>query len=102
MFDYRTGFGIEYQNLFNRVQIRGPLDEGAPLKSGAENRRGTPRTKVPAGAVALAGEFAGVYPRESPGGWQLLGHTPLKMWDLDRDPPALLVPGTVVRFVEAS
>lgn len=65
-------------------------------------RRGTPRTKVPAGAVALAGEFAGVYPRESPGGWQLLGHTPLKMWDLDRDPPALLVPGTVVRFVEAS
>jgi KipI family sensor histidine kinase inhibitor len=65
-------------------------------------RRSTPRTKVPAGAVGLAGEFAGVYPRESPGGWQLLGHTSRKMWDLDRDPPALLVPGARVRFVEAS
>ena len=42
MFDYRTGFGIEYQNIFNRVQIRGPLDEGAPLKWGAENRRAPP------------------------------------------------------------
>lgn len=65
-------------------------------------RRSTPRTRVPAGAVALAGEFAGVYPRESPGGWQLLGHTVQKMWDLDRDPPALLLPGVRVRFVEAS
>lgn len=65
-------------------------------------RRDTPRTKVPAGAVALAGEFSGVYPRESPGGWQLVGHTSLKMWDLDRDPPALLRPGMRVRFVEAS
>jgi KipI family sensor histidine kinase inhibitor len=65
-------------------------------------RRSTPRTKVPAGAVALAGEFAGVYPRESPGGWQLLGRTSVEMWDLDREPPALLVPGVRVRFVEAS
>lgn len=64
-------------------------------------RRDNPRTKVPAGAVALAGEFAGVYPRESPGGWQLIGHTTAKAWDLDRDPPALLVPGIRVRFVEA-
>ncbi|PUA80470.1 5-oxoprolinase subunit PxpB [Nocardioides currus] len=64
-------------------------------------RRSNPRTKVPAGAVALAGEFAGVYPRESPGGWQLIGHTSLRAWDLDRDPPALLVPGARVRFVEA-
>jgi KipI family sensor histidine kinase inhibitor len=65
-------------------------------------RRSTPRTRVPAGAVGLAGEFAGVYPRESPGGWQLLGHTTLRTWDLDRDPPALLLPGVRVRFVEAS
>ena len=64
-------------------------------------RRRTPRTKVPAGAVALAGEFAGVYPRESPGGWQLIGHTTLRPWDLDRDPPALLAPGVRVRFVES-
>lgn len=63
-------------------------------------RRSTPRTRVPAGAVGLAGEFSGVYPRESPGGWQLIGHTAERAWDLDRDPPALLVPGLRVRFVE--
>jgi KipI family sensor histidine kinase inhibitor len=64
-------------------------------------RRSTPRTRVPSGAVALAGEFAGVYPRESPGGWQLIGHTDLPMFDLERDPPALLTPGTRVRFLDA-
>lgn len=64
-------------------------------------RRSTPRTRVPAGAVALAGEFASVYPRESPGGWQLIGHTSLRPWDIERDPPALMVPGVHVRFVEA-
>lgn len=63
-------------------------------------RRATPRVSVPAGAVALAGEFSGVYPKASPGGWQLLGRTSLEMWDLRRDPPALLSPGTRVRFVE--
>lgn len=62
-------------------------------------RRDSPRTRVPAGAVGLAGEFSGVYPRESPGGWQLVGHTDLVLWDLDRDPPALLAPGTRVRFL---
>lgn len=62
-------------------------------------RRTTPRTRVPAGSVALAGEFSGVYPREGPGGWQLLGRTDARIWDLDRDPPALLAPGTRVRFV---
>ncbi|MGO1920122.1 MAG: carboxyltransferase domain-containing protein [Microbacterium sp.] len=61
-------------------------------------RRSSPRTGVPAGSVALAGAFTGVYPRESPGGWQLIGRTDAVMWDIDRDPPALLVPGTVVRF----
>lgn len=63
-------------------------------------RRSTPRTRVPAGSVALAGEFTGVYPRESPGGWQLLGRTDVAVFDLERDPPALLRPGTRVRFVE--
>ncbi len=62
-------------------------------------RRPTPRTAVPAGAVGIAGEFAGVYPRRSPGGWQLLGRTDAVLWDADRDPPALLSPGTRVRFV---
>ncbi len=63
-------------------------------------RRDTPRKKVPAGAVALAGEFTGVYPREAPGGWQLIGSTDAVLWDLSRDPPALLLPGTSVRFVD--
>lgn len=65
-------------------------------------RRDDPRTKVPPGAVALAGEFSGVYPRESPGGWQLIGHTDVAVFDLSRDPAALLRPGTQVRFVEVS
>lgn len=58
----------------------------------------TPRTRVPKGAVGLAGRFAGVYPIESPGGWQLLGHTDAEMWDLRRGEPALLAPGTRVQF----
>ena len=65
-------------------------------------RRETPRTRVPTGSVGLAGEFTGIYPRESPGGWQLVGRTDAVLWDLDRDPPALLTPGTRVRFVEVS
>lgn len=63
-------------------------------------RRSSPRTSVPAGSLALAGEFTGVYPRSSPGGWQLIGHALVDVFDLDRDPPALLVPGRPVRFVE--
>ena len=62
-------------------------------------RRERPRTAVPAGAVGLAGAFSGVYPRSGPGGWQLIGHTDATLWDLDRDPPALLQPGGRVRFV---
>ena len=65
-------------------------------------RRETPRTSVPAGSVGLAGEFSGVYPRSSPGGWQLIGHTDAVMFDVDRDPPALLAPGAHVRFVVAT
>ena len=65
-------------------------------------RRSTPRTKVPPGSVALAGEFSGVYPRESPGGWQLIGRTDVAVFDLGRDPAALLRPGVRVRFVDAT
>ena len=61
-------------------------------------RRAEPRTKVPVGAVALAGSFSGVYPRESPGGWQLIGRTDAALWDIDRDEPALLTPGRWVQF----
>lgn len=63
-------------------------------------RRSTPRTRIPAGAVGLAGRFSGVYPQASPGGWQILGTTPLAMWDLAREVPALLQPGFRVRFVD--
>jgi len=65
-------------------------------------RRSTPRTRVPAGSVALAGEFTGVYPRQGPGGWQLIGRTEATLWDLEQEPPALLAPGTRVRFTQAS
>ena len=56
-------------------------------------RRDEPRTRVPAGSVALAGEFSGVYPREAPGGWQLIGRTDATLWEIDRADPALLTPG---------
>lgn len=63
-------------------------------------RRHEPRTAVPAGAVGLAGEFSGIYPRSSPGGWQLIGRTDAVLWDPDREPAALLRPGGLVRFVQ--
>ena len=62
-------------------------------------RRATPRTAVPAGSVAIANEFSGVYPTVSPGGWNLLGHTSATMFDVDRDKPALVTAGDRVRFV---
>jgi KipI family sensor histidine kinase inhibitor len=61
-------------------------------------RRETPRTRVPSGAVAVAGEFTGVYPRPSPGGWHLLGHTTVPLWEPSRESPALLRPGSRVQF----
>ena len=64
-------------------------------------RRDAPRPRVPAGAVALAAGYTGVYPRPSPGGWQLLGRTDVAVWDSHRDPPALLRPGVLVRFTRA-
>jgi KipI family sensor histidine kinase inhibitor len=62
-------------------------------------RLDSPRSRVPAGSVGLAGGWCGVYPRSSPGGWRILGTTDAVLWDQDRDPPALLPPGTRVRFV---
>ena len=63
-------------------------------------RRPVPRTRVAPGSVAIADRFTSVYPRESPGGWHLLGRTGTAMWDLNREPPAFLTPGRQVRFVE--
>ncbi|MGH3655402.1 MAG: 5-oxoprolinase subunit PxpB [Micromonosporaceae bacterium] len=62
-------------------------------------RRTEPRARIPAGSVGLAGTYSGVYPSESPGGWQLIGRTDLVLFDPDRDPPALFTPGARVRFV---
>lgn len=63
-------------------------------------RRKSPRVRIPAGSVALGGKFGGIYPSDSPGGWQLIGTTPLKMWDTSRARAALLAPGDRVRFRE--
>ncbi|MFB7056737.1 5-oxoprolinase subunit B family protein [Streptomyces vinaceus] len=65
-------------------------------------RRATPRTAVPAGSLAFAGEYAGVYPRSSPGGWQLVGTADAVLWDPEREPAALFAPGVRVRFEEAA
>ena len=65
-------------------------------------RRSSPRPRVAAGSVAIAAEYSAVYPRESPGGWHQIGTTTASMWDMHRDPPALLQPGTRVRFVSVT
>ena len=77
-----------------------PYCTGLPERL-AVPRLDSPRPRVPAGAVGLAGPFTGVYPSASPGGWRLVGRTDLPLWEPDRDPPATLVPGTRVRFVVA-
>ena len=63
-------------------------------------RLSEPRSKVEAGSVGLAGPFTGVYPRSSPGGWQVVARTGERLWDLEREPPAKLSPGTRVRFTD--
>ncbi len=63
-------------------------------------RLSSPRTRIPPGSVALADDFTGIYPQASPGGWQLIGTTEAELWRTDRTPPALLVPGAVIQFVE--
>ena len=75
----------------------------AGLGGGREvTRRDQPRAAVPAGSVALGDEYTGIYPRASPGGWQIIGHTDAVMWDSGRTPAALLQPGDRVRFVDVT
>ncbi len=62
-------------------------------------RLATPRTIVPAGSVGIAESQTGVYPNPSPGGWQLIGRTPIKLFDADADPPSAMLPGTKVNFI---
>ena len=76
---------------------------GFPYLSGlpselATPRRASPRKEIPAGAVAIGGTQTGIYPRKSPGGWNLIGRTPLRLFDLQREPPALFRAGDQVRF----
>lgn len=78
---------------------------GFPYLSGLDPalalpRLATPRTRVPAGSVAIGGAQTGLYPRESPGGWRLIGRTPLRLFDPSRASPSLLSPGDRVRFIE--
>ncbi|ARF53312.1 5-oxoprolinase subunit B family protein [Streptomyces gilvosporeus] len=65
-------------------------------------RRPVPRTRVAPGSVAIADQFASVYPRASPGGWHLLGRTSAELWSIERQPPSLLTPGTQVRFIQVT
>jgi KipI family sensor histidine kinase inhibitor len=64
-------------------------------------RLAAPRPRVPAGAVGLAGPYAGIYPTASPGGWRLVGHAGTRLFDVRAEPPALLAPGTRVRLASA-
>jgi inhibitor of KinA len=77
---------------------------GFPYLAGLDRRlvtarRSTPRARVPRGSVAIGGEHCGIYPLDSPGGWHVIGRTPLTLFDLNRDPPSLLQAGDKVRFV---
>jgi KipI family sensor histidine kinase inhibitor len=74
-----------------------PYLAGLP-ESLAARRRETPRTQVPAGSVAIGGQYAGIYPAATPGGWRLIGRTPVTLFDADREKPATLEPGDEVRF----
>ena len=74
-----------------------PYLSGLPAEL-ATPRRASPRTEIPAGAVAIGGTQTGIYPRKSPGGWNIIGRTPLRLFDVERDPPALFRAGDRVRF----
>ena len=68
----------------------------------AAPRRATPRLRVPAGSVGIAGSQTGIYPAETPGGWQVIGRTPVTLFDMSRTDPFLLEPGDAVEFYAES
>ena len=90
-----TGFAPGFAYLVPVADV----ETTEPIRALHVSRRSSPRPTVPAGAVGLAGDFCGIYPRPSPGGWQLIGTTDAPLWDPHRTAPALLTPGTTVRFV---
>ena len=95
-----------HSNAAYRVNCVGFI-AGFPFMSGlpaelATPRRATPRKEVPAGSVGIGGAQTGIYPRSSPGGWNLIGRTPLRLFDVQREPPTILQAGDRVRFREIS
>ncbi|CAN5206150.1 5-oxoprolinase subunit PxpB [soil metagenome] len=78
-----------------------PYLNGLPAEL-ATPRRATPRKEVPAGSVAIGGPQTGIYPQKSPGGWNVVGRTPLRLFDVAREQPSLLAPGDQVKFVQIS
>lgn len=91
----------EYRVCFLGFSPGFPYLSGMPQRI-ATPRLESPRARVPAGSVAIGGAQTGVYPMASPGGWRLIGRTPLRLFDLQRDPPALLAMGDAVRFLPVS
>lgn len=89
---------VEYRVSFVGFQPGFAYLAGLPPELHAP-RRASPRPRVPAGSVAIGGEWTGIYPTASPGGWHLLGTTDAVLFDPTADPPARLQPGDVVRFV---
>lgn len=92
-----------HSSIAYRVYMIG-FSPGFPYLGGmndriATPRLSTPRTRVPAGSVGIAESQTGVYPTASPGGWQLIGRTPVRLFDQDKNPPSVLQPGQFVRFV---
>ena len=90
--------GIDYR-VFMLGFLPGFAYMGSVDESIAMPRHATPRLKVPTGSVGVAGRQTGVYPRESPGGWRIIGRTPVALFNAHRSPSALLAPGDRVRFV---
>jgi inhibitor of KinA len=93
---------LRHSTVSYRVSCVG-FTPGFPYLSGlppelATPRRASPRKEVPAGAVAIGGTQTGIYPRKSPGGWNIIGRAPLRLFDVERDPPALFQAGDRVRF----
>jgi KipI family sensor histidine kinase inhibitor len=99
--DYiRLHAAVEYTVAFLGFQPGFPSLRGLPCTLYAP-RRPSPRTRVPAGSVAVGGTYAGIYPSDGPGGWQVIGRTAITLFDPEREPSALLMPGDRVRFVPA-
>lgn len=89
---------VDYEVAFLGFQPGFPYLRGLPRALHAP-RRASPRVQVAAGSVAIGGAYTGIYPASGPGGWHIIGRTPSALFDAQRDPPALLMPGDRVRFV---